>query len=42
MSLAAGIALPFVYKRLRDGIENSPLLKVGAIALLGSRPRNDR
>jgi len=42
ISLAAGIALPFVYEPLRHGIENSPLLKVGATALLGSRPRSDR
>ena len=39
---AAGIALPFVYQPLRYGIENSPLLKVGASALLGSRLPSDR
>src|SRR5215469_1696160 len=42
ISLAAGIALPFVYKPLRHGIKNSPLLKLGATALLASRPRSDR
>jgi hypothetical protein len=34
ITLAAGIALPFVYPPLRRGIRNSPLLKVGASALL--------
>jgi hypothetical protein len=42
ITLATGIALPFVYPPLRRGIENSPLLKAGASALLGSRPRSDR
>jgi amino acid transporter len=42
ITLAVGIALPFVYPPLRRGIENSPLLKAGASALLGSRPRSDR
>ena len=35
ITLAAGIALPFAYPPLRRGIGNSPLLKVGASALLG-------
>jgi hypothetical protein len=38
ITLAAGIVLPFVYPPLRRGIANSPLLKAGASALLGSRP----
>jgi amino acid transporter len=42
ITLAAGIVLPFAYPPLRRGIDNSPLLKVGASALLGypedSRP----
>ena len=42
ITLATGIALPFVYPPLRRGIEGSPLLKAGASALLGSRPRSDR
>ena len=37
ITLAAGIVLPFVYPPLRRGIRNSPLLKVGASALLDSR-----
>jgi amino acid transporter len=39
ITLAAGIALPFVYKPLRRGIRNSPLLKAGASALLGNTER---
>jgi amino acid transporter len=38
ITLAAGIVLPFVHPPLRRGIANSPLLKAGATALLGSRP----
>jgi amino acid transporter len=34
ITLATGIAMPFVYPPLRRGIDNSPLLKVGASALL--------
>jgi hypothetical protein len=34
ITLAAGIVLPFAYPPLRRGIRNSPLLKVGASALL--------
>jgi amino acid transporter len=37
ITLATGITLPFVYRPLRRGIENSPLLRVGADALLGTR-----
>jgi hypothetical protein len=36
ITLVIGIALPFVYLPLHRGIENSPLLKAGASALLGS------
>lgn len=39
ITLAAGIALPFAYPPLRRGIRNSPLLKAGASALLGTGPR---
>jgi amino acid transporter len=39
ITLAAGIALPFAYPPLRRGIRNSPLLKVGASALLGNTER---
>jgi amino acid transporter len=35
ITLVLGIALPFAYPPLRRGIENSPLLKAGASALLG-------
>ena len=35
ITLVLGIALPFVYPPLRRGIDNSPLLKAGASALLG-------
>jgi hypothetical protein len=34
---AAGIAVPFVYWPLWRGIQHSPLLRVGADALLGTR-----
>jgi hypothetical protein len=34
ITLAAGIVLPFAYPPLRRGIRSSPLLKVGASALL--------
>jgi len=40
ITLLLGIALPFVYPPLRRGIENSPLLKTGAIALLARRRGN--
>jgi amino acid transporter len=36
VTLVAGIALPFAYPPLRRGIQNSPLLKAGASALLGN------
>ena len=39
ITLAAGIALPFAYTPLRRGIENSPLLRAGAGALLDPRTR---
>jgi hypothetical protein len=39
ITLAAGIVLPLAYPPLRRGIANSPLLKVGASALLSTRPR---
>jgi amino acid transporter len=38
ITLAAGIALPLASPPVRRGIVNSPLLKVGASALLGTRP----
>jgi amino acid transporter len=40
ITLLVGIALPFVYPPLRRGIENSPLLKTGASALLAPRRDN--
>jgi amino acid transporter len=39
ITLLAGIVLPFVYPPLRRGIRDSPLLKAGASALLGTEPR---
>ena len=39
ITLALGIALPFAYPPLRRGIRNSPLLKVGATALLGQKEK---
>jgi amino acid transporter len=36
ITLVAGIALPFAYPPLLRGIRNSPLLKAGASALLGT------
>ena len=39
ITLLAGIVLPFVYPPLRRGIRDSPLLKAGASALLGTGPR---
>ena len=42
ITLVLGIALPFAYRPLRRGIENSPLLKAGASALLGSGPPRGR
>jgi amino acid transporter len=39
ITLVAGVVLPFVCRPLRRGIENSPLLRVGAGALLDSRVR---
>jgi amino acid transporter len=38
ITLAVGIALPLACPPVRRGIVNSPLLKVGASALLGTRP----
>jgi hypothetical protein len=38
ITLAAGIVLPLAYPPVRRGIRNSPLLKAGASALLGTRP----
>lgn len=38
ITLVAGIALPFAYPPLGRGIQNSPLLKVGASELLGTTP----
>jgi hypothetical protein len=38
ITLAAGIVLPLAYPPVRRGIANSPLLKAGASALLGTRP----
>jgi amino acid transporter len=35
ITLLTGIVLPFAYPPLRRGIDNSPLLKAGASALLG-------
>ena len=35
ITLILGIALPSLYPPLRRGIQNSPLLKIGATALLG-------
>jgi amino acid transporter len=40
ITLLVGIALPFVYPPLQRGIENSPLLKTGASALLAPRRDN--
>jgi amino acid transporter len=37
ITLLLGIALPFAYPTLRRGIENSPLLKTGASALLAAK-----
>jgi hypothetical protein len=39
VTLLTGIVLPFVHPPLRRGIRNSPLLKAGAGALLGTGPR---
>jgi amino acid transporter len=36
ITLAAGIALPFIYRPLWSGIQHSPLLRAGAGALLGT------
>jgi hypothetical protein len=36
ITLVAGIVLPLAYPPVRRGIRNSPLLKVGASALLGT------
>jgi len=38
ITLVVGIVLPLAYPPVRRGIVNSPLLKVGANALLGTRP----
>jgi len=37
-TLVVGLALPFISPRLRNGIRNSPLLRVGSKALLGTEP----
>jgi hypothetical protein len=37
ITLVLGIALPFLYPPLGRGIRNSPLLKVGTSALLGTK-----
>jgi amino acid transporter len=41
ITLAAGIVLPLGYPPVRRGIRNSPLLKAGASALLGTRPASE-
>jgi amino acid transporter len=41
ITLAAGIVLPSAYPPVRRGIVNSPLLKAGASALLGTRPASE-
>jgi amino acid transporter len=38
ITLVAGIVLPLAYPPVRRGIANSPLLKAGVSALLGTRP----
>jgi hypothetical protein len=40
ITLVTGIVLPLAYPRVRRGIVNSPLLRAGASALLGTRPGN--
>ena len=40
ITLAVGIVLPLACPPVRRGIANSPLLKAGASALLGTRPGN--
>ena len=40
ITLVAGIVLPLAYPPVRRGVANSPLLKAGASALLGTRPGN--
>jgi hypothetical protein len=42
ITLVLGIALPFLYPPLRRGIQNSPLLRVGASALLGTESARNR
>ena len=42
-TLVAGVALPMVSARLREGLATSPLLRVGAAALIGpATPREER
>lgn len=38
LTLLVGLALPFISPRLREGIRNSPLLRVGSRVLLGREP----
>jgi hypothetical protein len=42
ITVILGIALPFLYPPLRRGIQNSPLLRVGASALLGTESAQGR
>jgi len=42
VTLVVGVAVPFAYPPLRRGIQNSPLLKVGATTLLGEGPPGDQ
>jgi hypothetical protein len=42
ITLIVGILLPFLYPPLRRGIQDSPLLKVGASALLGKTDRQPK
>jgi len=42
ITLILGIALPFLYPPLRRGIQDSPLLRVGARALLGTESAQSR
>ena len=42
ITLVLGIALPFAYPPLWHGIQHSPLLRVGASALLGAESARDR
>ena len=42
ITLVLGIALPFAYPPLRRGIQNSPLLKVGASVLLDTKDESQQ